>query len=194
MASPTTSPQNQHSAPALTTAAVVGASPHEAAPPFPPFDKNTFAPQLVWLALTFGFLYFALSRRLLPRVNSVIEGRAAGIRSDLAQAEALRSETEQSLKTYEQALTTAKTSASGIAKAQRDALVAETDRERAALDAQMATKIADAEKRIEANKKTAMTAVSGVAAETVGAIVAKITGQTVDNAEIARAIAAAQSK
>ncbi len=167
---------------------------HAATSAFPPFDKSTFGPQLVWLALTFGFLYFMLSRRLLPRVASVVESRAEGIRSDLAEAEHLKVETDTALKAYEQALTTAKTNAAGIAKSQRDQIAAETDRERAAVDAQMAAKVADAEKRIAQSKMTALSAVSGVATDTVGAIVAKLTGQTVSGAEIASAIAAVKAK
>jgi len=167
---------------------------HGAATAFPPFDQTTFAPQLVWLVLTFGFLYFMLSKRLLPRVAAAIEGRADGIRSDLAQAEFLKGQTEASLKAYETALTTAKNNAAGITKAQRDALTAETDRERAAVDAQMAAKVAEAEKRITASKTTALAAVSGVATETVGAIVAKLTGQSVSGDEVARAIAAVKAK
>ena len=167
---------------------------HAATTAFPPFDKATFVPQLIWLALTFGFLYFMLSRRLLPRVSSVIDSRAEGIRNDLAEAEHLKSETDTALKAYEHALATAKMNAAGIAKAQRDQLTAETDRERAAVDAQMAAKVADAEKRIAQSKSTALLAVSGVANDTVGAIVAKLTGQNVSGAEIAAAIAAVKSK
>ena len=188
MANPTKAPAG-HTA----TAATVEHG-HAATSTFPPFDKATFGPQLIWLALTFGFLYFMLARRLLPRVSKVIEGRAEGIRKDLAEAEHLKSETESSLRGYEQALATAKANAAGIAKAQRDALTAETDRERAAVDAQMAAKVADAEKRIAASKTTALSAISGVATETVGAIVAKLTGQTVSGDEIARAIAAVKAK
>ena len=167
---------------------------HGAGSAFPPFDKSTFGPQLIWLVLTFGFLYFMLARKLLPRVSNVLESRAAGIRNDLAEAEHLKAETETSLKAYEQALTLTKSNAAGIAKAQRDTLTSETDRERAAVDAQMAAKVAEAEKRIDASKKTALTAVSGVASETVGAIVSKLTGQSVSGAEIASAIAAVTAK
>ena len=167
---------------------------HGASSAFPPFDKSTFAPQLFWLVLTFGFLYWMLSKTLLPRIGQAIENRAGGIRNDLAEAEQLKSETEASLQAYETALATAKSNAAGIAKLQRDTLAAESDRERAAVDAQMAAKVADAEKRIEASKKTALSAVSNVAGETVGAIVAKLTGQSVSGDEVARAIAAVKAK
>ena len=40
---------------------------------FPPFDQTSFSAQLIWLAITFGFLYVALSKFLLPRITDVID-------------------------------------------------------------------------------------------------------------------------
>ncbi len=167
---------------------------HGAGGAFPPFDKSGFSSQLIWLTLTFGFLYWMLSKRLLPRLGGVIEHRADGIRADLAEAEHLNTAAKTSQQAYEDALATAKANASGIAKAQRDTLMAETDRERAAIDAQMAAKVADAETRIEAGKKTALLAVSAVAADTAGEIVSKLTGQSVSRDEVTRSIAAVNVK
>ena len=44
---------------------------------FPPFDAGTFPSQLVWFAIAFGFLYWYLSKRGLPALGAVIEGRKA---------------------------------------------------------------------------------------------------------------------
>ena len=71
---------------------------------FPPLDPSTFAPQLVWLALTLGLLYLLLKRVALPRVGEVIEERADRIKRDLEQAEKLKADTEAALADYEQAL------------------------------------------------------------------------------------------
>ncbi len=203
MASPPSTPTKAGEKPAAGhgaahggTHATVGVADgsHGAASAFPPFDTASFSSQLFWLTITFGFLYWMLSKRLLPRLGGVIEHRADGIRADLVEADHLKTQTEKSLKAYEDALATAKANASGIAKTQRDSLTAETDRERAAVDAQMAAKVADAEKRIAAGKKTALAAVGAVAADTAGEIVAKLTGQSVSRDEITRAIAAVSRK
>lgn len=180
MASPKTNPQ------ANTSTGVPAKS--EAA--FPPFDTSTFSAQLIWLTLIFGFLYYMLARHLLPRIREVIEEREATIKRDLQEAERLKGETDSALASYEKALSDAKSKASGIAKATRDSLAAETDKERHAVDAQLAAKIADAEKRIGASKSKAMASVNDVAAEAVGAIVNKLTGQTIGRDDINRALAA----
>ena len=69
-----------------TNSTVSTAVPHEAghAKVFPPLDSGTFAPQLIWLALTFGLLYLLLKRFYLPRVGEVIEERRERIQRDLA--------------------------------------------------------------------------------------------------------------
>ena len=102
---------------------------------FPPLDPGTFAPQLVWLALTFGLLYLLLKRVALPRVGEVIEERADRIKRDLEQAEKLKADTEAALADYEQALGEARAKANAMAKGMRDTLTAEVDKERAKVDA-----------------------------------------------------------
>ena len=86
---------------------------------FPPLDPDTFAPQLVWLALTFGLLYLILKRVALPRVGEVIEERADRVKRDLAQAEKLKTDTAAALADYEQALAEARAKANAIAKGMR---------------------------------------------------------------------------
>src|SRR6476646_11159082 len=89
---------------------------------FPPLDPGTFAPQLVWLALTFGLLYLLMKRVVLPRVGEVIEERSDRIKRDLTQAEKLKTDTATALANYEQALGDARTTANAIAKGMRDTL------------------------------------------------------------------------
>src|SRR5688572_1345575 len=126
---------------------------------FPPLDASTFAPQLVWLAITFGLLYLLLKRIVLPRVGEVIEERGDRIKRDLAQAEKLKSDTEQALANYEKALADARAQASSIAKGMRDKHTAEVDKERAKVEAQIAAKVAEAESRIIDTKSKALASV-----------------------------------
>ena len=43
---------------------------------FPPFQKDTFASQLVWLAIFFIGLYVLMSRVAIPRIGGIMEARA----------------------------------------------------------------------------------------------------------------------
>jgi hypothetical protein len=106
------------------------ASPVGSVKTFAPLDPQTFVPQLVWLALTFGLLYVLLKRFALPRVGGVIKERQDRIRGDLDQAEKLKAETEQALAGYEQALTEARDRGRASAMDMRDKLMGELNSER----------------------------------------------------------------
>ena len=137
----------------------------------PQLNIPDMAPQLIWLALTFGLLYIVLSRVTLPKIASVIEERQNRIQRDLDEAERLKEETDAALAAYEQALAEARGRANGIARETRERLTAEVNGERAKADAEDAARIADAEAQILARKNEAMAEVGNIAADTASAVV-----------------------
>jgi F-type H+-transporting ATPase subunit b len=170
--------------------------PHDAghSKAFPPLNPETFAPQLIWLALTFVVLYVLLSRLVLPRIGEVLEERRDRIKRDLDSAEHLKRETETALAAYDKALTEARASASGIARDKRAALAAEVEKERAAIEAKLSAKLGDAEARITETKGKALASVSAIAADTVASIVKQLTGEDVSPDEVKRALETSASK
>ena len=155
---------------------------------FPPLDVGTFAPQLVWLALTFALLYVMLKRVVLPRVGEVIEERSDRVKRDLAQAETLKAETAKALANYEQALSDARAQAGTIVKSMRDKLADEVGKERAMVDAQIAAKLAEAETRIAETKSRALASVGEIASEAAGTIVTRLIGAEPTKDEVKRAL------
>src|ERR1700726_3580722 len=79
--------------------------------PFPPFEKSTFASQLVSLLIAFVALYLIVSRIALPRVGSLLDERQNAIDGDLAQAQKLKDESDSALKAYESELAAARSRA-----------------------------------------------------------------------------------
>lgn len=173
----------------LTTGTFVPTAAPQGGGSFPPFDPNTFAPQLVWLAITFAVLYWALSRVALPKIGSVIDERRDRIQRDLDEAERMKTETDAALKAYEQALAEARGKAQTMAKETRDRLSAEVEKERHKVDEQIAAKLADTETRIEATKLRALASVNEIAVETAGAIVTRLLGKEIPASEIQAALA-----
>jgi F-type H+-transporting ATPase subunit b len=155
---------------------------------FPPLDVGTFAPQLVWLALTFALLYVILKRAVLPRVGEVIEERSDRVKRDLAQAETLKAETAKALANYEQALSDARAQAGTIVKTMRDKLTDEVGKERAKVDAQIAAKLTEAETRIAETKSRALASVGDIASEVAGTIVTRLIGAEPTKDEVKRAL------
>lgn len=56
----------------------------------PQFDFATFFPQIFWLLICFGVLYFFASRIILPRISSIIHARDGRINRNLNTAEKLQ--------------------------------------------------------------------------------------------------------
>jgi F-type H+-transporting ATPase subunit b len=63
-----------------------------------------FAPQMVWLVISFIALYLLMARVALPRVADVLETRHGRIADDLDQAAQLKSQAETVIAEYEAAL------------------------------------------------------------------------------------------
>jgi len=144
--------------------------------PFPPFQKDTFASQLVSLLVAFVALYLIVSRIVLPKVGGVLEERRGKIDGDLAAAQKLKSESDDALKAYETELAQARARAQAIGAETREKLHAASEAERKTLEDRLAIKLADAEKTIAATRETAMGNVRAIAADAAAAIVQRLTG------------------
>lgn len=144
----------------------------------PQLDFATYAPQLIWLALVFGVLYFIMSRVALPRIATVIEERRDRIANDLDTAAQLKRDSDDAITAYETALQEARAKAHAIAQETRDRLTAETDAHRADLEGQLAARMHDAETRISATKDKAMSNVRDVAVDVADAITTQLLGES----------------
>ena len=154
----------------------------------PQLDFSTFASQLVWLTITFGFLYFVVAKFALPRIGGTIEQRADKIANDLDRAQSLKDDVDKAIASYEQALAEAKSKAHTIAQETRQKLGAEIEAERQRVDAQIAEKVTDAEKAINKAKTKAMGNVNKIASDLAGEIVADLTGKKASAAAVSKAV------
>ena len=172
----------------LAVALAAGAHAETKSAGLPQLNPHDFAPQLIWLALTFAALYFLMAKVALPRVGGIIEDRRQCIQRDLDDAERLKAQTEKALADYEASISGARGCAGAIAKDLRDKLAAEVEVERSKVDKQVGTRLAGAEKRIAETKTKALTDVGQIAAETAEAIVGQLTGKPVSKEEARQAV------
>jgi F-type H+-transporting ATPase subunit b len=155
---------------------------------FPPFEKNTFASQLVSLVIAFVALYLIVSKLALPRVGGTIDARQNKIDGDLAEAQKLKDESGSALKAYESELAAARSRAQAIGAETREKLNAASEAERKTLEEQLSQKLADAEKTIASTRETAMTNVRGIATEAAAAIVQRLTGIAPEGTSVMQAV------
>jgi len=155
---------------------------------FPPFQKETFASQLLSLLIAFVALYLIVSRIALPRVGSLLDVRQNAIDSDLTEAQKLRDASGEALKAYESELAAARSRAQAIGNETREKLNAASEAERKRLEERLSLKLAEAEKTIASTRQNAMSNVRGIAAEAASAIVQRLTGVVPDGKSVDSAV------
>lgn len=145
--------------------------------PFPPFNGETFASQLFWLAICFVFLFVMMWKVALPRIGAIIDNRQKSIDDDLAAAAKFKADSEAAIAAYEKALADARSKAQALANETRDKQAAAAEATRKKLEGELNIKLADAEKTIAATKQAAMANVRTIAADATKAIVERLTGK-----------------
>jgi len=154
----------------------------------PQLDAHTYPSQIFWLILSFGALYYLLTRKALPRLSEILEARQERIASDLDRAATLRAEAEAAMQRYQQVVAEAQEKAAAELKAVEDQLTAEAARRQAALEADLAGQLAAAEARIRSAKDTALGEIQSVAAEVAQSAVRRLGGLEVAESDVKAAL------
>jgi len=176
----------------FVTAALAAEAVADGEKVFPPFDSSTYASQLFWLAITFGFFFWFMSKVIVPRMGEILETRQDRIAGDLDMARDLQNEADEALAAYEQELAQARTTAGEIGQKARDKAKAEADAERQKVEGELASKLEEAESRIASIREKAMAEVGSIATDTTAEIVDRLIGTSVTKAELTKAVGAAR--
>jgi F-type H+-transporting ATPase subunit b len=156
---------------------------------FPPFAAQTFASQLVWLAIAFVLLYGLMAKWALPKVAGVIEKRQKTIADDFAEADRLKTQSDEAVAAYEKALADARNRAQAIANETRDRQAKEAEAARKSVEDELNARLAQSDKAIAATKQAAMSNVRGIAEGAAAAIVARLIGTAPNEKTVADAVA-----
>ena len=143
--------------------------------------------QVVWQVVIFFSLFLLLTFVALPRLGAVIDTRRQRIEADLEAARAAMQSADAAIAAQREATQAARSEAQAAVNAAMQAAQQEIDAKSAALNAALLKQIADAEASIDQGRKTALGAVQQVAADTVGALLAKL-GATADAGKVQAAV------
>ena len=160
----------------------------------PQFFVEDFAPQIVWLAISFALLYWLMSRIALPRIADVLQARQERVASDLDKAQQFREQADKALAEYEAALQSAREQARQILGEAQAAFAAAAEKRHGEVADRLAAEAAAAAGRIDAAKTAALAEVSGVAAELVQNAAERLVGIQVPADEAAQAVEAARQE
>ena len=146
------------------------------APGFPPFQKETFASQLVWLAISFVVLYVVMAKIGLPRVASILAARRQHMDAVLAEANTYRAKSTQSLDEYQKSLGHARRDAGAVVQYTQQQVAAETRNTKDTLARELKFQIAEAERSIAAAKQSALANLRTIAIDASERVVVSISG------------------
>jgi F-type H+-transporting ATPase subunit b len=158
---------------------------------FPPFDPTWAASTLFWLAVVFGALYWLMSKRGLPQVESIFEARASAIASDLDAAATMQRKAEAAGAAYDEARAKAKANADAIAAKAREEAAAAAESRRKTLEAELNAKLSVADRELAQTKAEALAKVDDIAADTAKLIVERLTGHVPSSTTVQAAVARA---
>ena len=150
----------------------------------PQLNPEFWISQIFWLTLTFGILYFVLSKMILPKISANLELRKSQIQENIEAADKQRNESEKKLKEYDEIILKTKIDANNIFKNARDKAIKDINLKREALDNQIDEEIKKAEKEINNLKKDAPEKINKIAIETSSIILKKVIGAEVNNSSI----------
>ena len=149
---------------------------------------ETFAGQIFWALIFFGFVFFVIGRGMVPKVMANVETRDKQVDADLAAAEAARAAADADQHAWlAQATRQRDESHALIAKAKTDAAKASEVR-LAEANGVIEARQVKAETRIASARTGALAEIESVAAEAATEIVSRLAGIRVDAAAGAAAV------
>lgn len=154
----------------------------------PQLDVTTFAPQLVWLAITFAVMFIIMWKVAVPKIADSLETRQMRLEDNLKKAEALKAEAENTLAAYEKALADARAAAHAEIVAIQSVLQEKAAKEEAELTDKLEKRLAESEAAIAAEVAKAMGNVREVAIDVAQAAVEKLSGEAPANDQISGAV------
>lgn len=160
----------------------------------PQLDVATFAPQLIWLAITFILLYLLMAKVALPRVADVLQERSTRIQDNLDKAQSLKQEAETARAAYEKAVAESRAKAGTVTSQAAERAAKESAERQQALASRLAEQGRETEERIAAARGKAMESIHGVAADVAREAVRKLLGRDVDAGTADAAVKAVVAK
>ena len=150
----------------------------------PQLNPEFWISQIFWLTLTFGILYFVLSKLILPKISANLELRKSQIQENIEAAEKQRQDSETKLKEFENIISKSKLEAKNIFKDAREKVLKDINFKREALDKEIDDEIKKAEQEIKILIKKAPEKINKIAIETSSEILKKLIGTEINNSSI----------
>lgn len=156
----------------------------------PQFELSTALSQVVWLAIVFALLFLILNA-MLPSLQRVSDRRERLVADDLASAERLKAEAEETHAAYEASLSEARAEALKLVTEVKEAAARATAERVKLVDAELEGRMQEAAARVEEARRRASAELTAVAESAAADIVERLLGRRPDADRVRAAVAGA---
>ena len=150
----------------------------------PQLNPEFWISQIFWLSITFGILYFALAKLILPKISNNLESRKSQILENIEAAEKQREESENKIQEFNDIVLKAKTEAKNIFNQAREKAIKDINAKREVLDKQIDEEVKKAEEEIKVLRDGAPDKINKIAIETSSELIRKLIGVEVNSSSI----------
>ena len=150
----------------------------------PQLNPEFWTAQIFWLILIFSSLYLIIWKIFLPRITYSIENRKSRVVNDLDEAQKLKENAEKKLKEYNEIIENSKKEAKKIIEDNKKKLDRNIEDKKQKFDSEIEKELAEVEKEIKDLKKSSLSNISKIAAETSAEIIKKIINVEVNKSNV----------
>ena len=160
----------------------------------PQLDPEFWLSQVFWLVITFGVLYFVLSKLILPKISENLETRKSQVLENLELAEKQRNDSEKKLKEFDNIILKSKIEAKNLFNESRKKLLDDISQKRQRLEEEIDKELKIAEGEIEQLKKKSPEKINKIAIETSSDVIDQLIGAKINNSSITAIVSDIASK
>jgi F-type H+-transporting ATPase subunit b len=157
----------------------------------PQFEVVNFAPQFVWLVITFAILYFGIVGLTVPKIGRIIGEREETVSGDIQSAEAAKAEADRIEADYAASVAAAREQAREALNAARGPATKALEQRLSAANEEVERKQGVAQAELDAARAKALAEIETVAADAAADIVERLTGARPDSRMAVQAVQSA---
>ena len=154
----------------------------------PQLELEYFAPQIIWLVISFTVLWLLMAKLALPRIGLILEERQKRISDNLAMAENLKLDADAEIEAYETAISEGKEQARLIISEAIKSSASEAEKQTQELNMAISKMLKEAEERIESAKSIALENIESSAVEITSDIIERLTDKEIQETELKVAV------
>ena len=140
----------------------------------PQLNPEFWSAQIFWLILIFSSLYLIIWKIFLPKITYSIENRKSKIVNDLDEAQKLKENAEKKLEEYDKIIEKSRREAKKIIDDNKKKLDQDIENKKQKFNDEIEKELVAAEKEIKELKKSSISNISHIAAETSAEVIKQV--------------------